>query len=992
MICRRCKHEMPDGIRYCGHCSYRMNRVEYFFAWSFDKKRLPFTLLVIALIIGLIVGGIILSRIPPVSIDPDMGWYIPGDDNIVYDDEEESYGYVNNMILVFFRKDTPEDRILEIVKDIDGEVVGFMPGVNQYQIQVNGRTAEELEQLRAELMQLDEVKNAIIDYVATIESTYIPSDPWNDPSNTGFNSTWDESVPNGTNWWAEATRLPAAWNYNDQLSTIKVGVVDNGYDLTHEDLRMTVLNEALNNPEDHGTHVAGIIGAIHGNNLGIAGVLDKVELYCVDCYATEAQRSNKVAISSLLAGIDLCIYNGCKVVNMSSGLMYEYSSSYEKTAVEAINYLVMMLDAYEGDFIVVQSAGNGDTNQNGVTAREHNGYFASITEDLVASVLENMKADGVKLDNVITVEDVMSSIMVIAAVDYPSATTADRMATFSNYGETITVASPGVWILSTVPTGNTYKYLNGTSMAAPLAAGITAMVWSVDQEMTAAEVKDIVVSTAVQPVYPSQVADSGTYYLIDACAAVEKALNILAEKDNPIDESTEAPTEEPTDPTESEDPSRDLTDYTLLAHFDEDLNGEAYFTYDLSYDAMGSLAGAVIHDTQKDETIELTVENQYDADGRLLSCKETYSQDGTPVMSAVSFFEYNTFGQVNRVLYESTTEEGYVLDYIYNLEGELLRCEYLYTDGTNAIYNCEEYDGSFLMRFDSGSYADQSDVLVFRDASGIGCLLLDVTVAPVTEDGRVVSAEFETEDDKLTYTFRYLESDTPIAELDFDRAGQVYDLNSGLGGYTDFYSDDSQIAMVDDNGMVTVCGAGVTKIHAKLDGKKVSWLIRVNTVPFTDEEFATAISQLNIIAAYRDTERYSVNNSTMMMDLLSKNLGVAEGETVKIIKDKAIYRVINGGDYMQISADYYVKEKLVLEDAMYVLDEASDRNNDYLYSAFVPDEREAEVRLMKYYDDYYFCYPIRDGSEDYDFLFFLAEETEGFDFRIIRVVWPAGSK
>ena len=58
MICRRCKHEMPDGIRYCGHCSYRMNRVEYFFAWSFDKKRLPFTLLVIALIIGLIVGGV----------------------------------------------------------------------------------------------------------------------------------------------------------------------------------------------------------------------------------------------------------------------------------------------------------------------------------------------------------------------------------------------------------------------------------------------------------------------------------------------------------------------------------------------------------------------------------------------------------------------------------------------------------------------------------------------------------------------------------------------------------------------------------------------------------------------------------------------------------------------------------------------------------------------------------------------------------------------
>ena len=74
MICRRCKHEMPDGLRYCGHCGRKMNRVEYFINWSFDKKRLPITLIVLALLIGLLVWGIIaLAERSPADL--------PGSDN-----------------------------------------------------------------------------------------------------------------------------------------------------------------------------------------------------------------------------------------------------------------------------------------------------------------------------------------------------------------------------------------------------------------------------------------------------------------------------------------------------------------------------------------------------------------------------------------------------------------------------------------------------------------------------------------------------------------------------------------------------------------------------------------------------------------------------------------------------------------------------------------------------------------------------------------------
>ena len=508
MTCWRCKHQMPDGLKYCGHCGVRMNRVAYAFEWLFSRKGLPVLLVILALLVGGLAWWLIPKlTLPAINIDfdLDMGLYLPDDDDIVYSDESKSYGYVSNMILIFFTRDATPEQIGQIVAEMDGEVMGIMPGVNQYQVKVTTRTEEELEALREQLMTYDVVKNAVIDYVSTVEGETIPNDPWDDPSGQNAEAVWSEETPSGANWWPEAVNLLSAWEYGEYFGNIKVGIADNGFDTAHEDLNITVINEALNSAEGHGTHAAGIIAATHNNGLGISGVLENVTLYGVDCFATEQQSAQRVTISSLLGGIDLCLSQGCRVVNMSAGLSYDYvmdnPAAVRNNARETVEYLIMMLDYAQEDFLIVKSAGNA-----GVDAHTYNGYFSSIDEELVREVLAQMKTDGVKLEKEITVEDVMNSFLVVGAVDYPDQ--GYRLADFSNFGDSVTICAPGVHILSTIPSGSEYGFKNGTSMAAPNMSGMYAnllsAIYEINEdmgiEMTKAEVaelaKDLIHSTA----------------------------------------------------------------------------------------------------------------------------------------------------------------------------------------------------------------------------------------------------------------------------------------------------------------------------------------------------------------------------------------------------------------------------------------------------------------------------------------------------------------
>ena len=200
----------------------------------------------------------------------------------------------------------------------------------------------------------------------------------------------------------------------------------------------------------HGTHVTGIIGAIRNNGIGVNGVADNVQLMMVRVVPDGDEYDKDVAL-----GIRYAVDNGAKIINMSFGKSF----SPEKAWVDsAIRY------AASKDVLIVHAAGND-----------------GIDND-VKEVYPNPKQWNYQAENFIN----------IGASGDPS-TTGSLAADFSNFGKfNVDVFAPGVKIYSTLPGGNEYGNLNGTSMSTPVVAGIAAMIRSNYPELSAVQVKQII--------------------------------------------------------------------------------------------------------------------------------------------------------------------------------------------------------------------------------------------------------------------------------------------------------------------------------------------------------------------------------------------------------------------------------------------------------------------------------------------------------------------
>jgi len=257
---------------------------------------------------------------------------------------------------------------------------------------------------------------------------------------------------------------PEAWDISTGSNEVIVAVIDTGVDYNHPDLAANLwvnsneisgngLDDDLNglvddyrgwdfgnndsDPTDeygHGTHVAGTIGAVGNNGIGITGVAWNVKLMPVKF----SHSGGTGFISNTVLAIEYAIDMDADIMSNSWGTL-----GFSQTLRDAIE------SANDAGILFVAAAGNANQNS------DVNPHYPSAHDN--------------------------SNIISVAATDYN-----DNLASFSNYGaQSVDLGAPGVTILSAVPDGicslcdpTGYKYLNGTSMATPHVSGVAALIKS----------------------------------------------------------------------------------------------------------------------------------------------------------------------------------------------------------------------------------------------------------------------------------------------------------------------------------------------------------------------------------------------------------------------------------------------------------------------------------------------------------------------------------
>jgi subtilisin family serine protease len=261
-------------------------------------------------------------------------------------------------------------------------------------------------------------------------------------------------VPNDARWsnqWGPSRIIATnAWDVPQATTTLRVAIIDTGVDLLHPDLNIVyqkgfggnTSGDAMRDQRggssiDHGTHVAGIVAAIRGNSIGIAGVAN-VGIMAMGCASWDG---TNYLIGSGATALNDAIANNATVINCSFGQAAPLSAAMQSALDTAQNLGV----------IVVCAAGNDGTN-----------------------ILNSPSAAWAAHPWPIIVSNIQQS-------------TNDLPAPSSNYGARIDLAAPGSGILSTFTTNNmaaaaggTYGTMTGTSQAAPHVAGGAAMIRSMN--------------------------------------------------------------------------------------------------------------------------------------------------------------------------------------------------------------------------------------------------------------------------------------------------------------------------------------------------------------------------------------------------------------------------------------------------------------------------------------------------------------------------------
>lgn len=472
----------------------------------------------------------------------------------IQDDEDvlfngEGLYYVKNQLLISGVLANNYVTFEMLAEEIDASIVGYIELTNDYQIEFNKPMEyTELEDMIDYLSSFSFIEDVSLNTVLKEENDYIPNDTEYE------NETWDEDNPSGLNWGAEAIRASSAWDYKDEMQTVKVGVIDYSFFEDHEDLNFVKVwnnTKDMTNVEDdkieHGNHVAGIMAAGFDNGRGIAGISPNNQLYAYALYGGDnSSEMNFTTVMEYKYAYALLIGNNVKVINVSMGSSGEIVFAASRGNANAINYLdtnakilqeflhKLLIKNY--DFLIVNSAGNEEEDY---FVHDDDAYYGYVeyddSEDDFPPDVEKYSGDVPAMYNsflgLIDSYQVKSRIVTVGAfgtkVNINNYRT-NYYSSFSNTGDRVDIAAPGERIHSTIYPTNTddepvYGEKRGTSMAAPHVAGVAAMIYGVEPSLSGYQVKNILTSSNSTEVKD---AHGNLYPILDALASVEKAIDI----------------------------------------------------------------------------------------------------------------------------------------------------------------------------------------------------------------------------------------------------------------------------------------------------------------------------------------------------------------------------------------------------------------------------------------------------------------------------------
>lgn len=323
---------------------------------------------------------------------------------------------------------------------------------------------EEAEALRKE------IPTKLPDYeiIVTNENIYQRQGRPNDPALS--RQDWS--------YYLDMVDAPRAWDITQGSDTVIVAVLDGDIDITHPEIADKVVHpyDAIthtNKPsrvppcEGHGTHTSSTAVGIADNGQGSAGIAPNCKLMPINVFTADGTSYD----SALVDGIMYAVSNGADVINMSVGMQWSpfikfVSEEDQRTIAETeMKDEEMMWDmlynyAEEHGVSIVKSAGNYNvlSAMDPANRSEHMLLVSAVDPNGEKAIFDPMTLNG------------------------------------SNWGPECTISAPGVNIFHAIPGG--YALMSGTSMSAPMVSGGAALVKSRWQQLTPAQIRQVLITTA----------------------------------------------------------------------------------------------------------------------------------------------------------------------------------------------------------------------------------------------------------------------------------------------------------------------------------------------------------------------------------------------------------------------------------------------------------------------------------------------------------------